>query len=235
MNIFDSVIIDFINQFSRLSWTVDNIINFLSDNHLVKGGLLVAILWWGWFRIDKNQSNVRVHIISTLLSCFVAMVLAKALALTLPSRLRPLHEEGLNFLLPYNTSPTSLEGVSSFPSDHAVLFYTLSTGLFFISRKIGIFALVYTTLFIGFPRVYLCLHYPTDIIGGAIIGIIIGGIGNSKAFNCKVSQPILQWSNSMPGVFYPMFFLITYQIVDIFNSSRAIIKFVYYVFQNMVA
>jgi undecaprenyl-diphosphatase len=161
------------------------------------------------------------------------MTLARALVLTLPYRLRPLHEEGLNFLLPYGMSPTTLEGLSSFPSDHAVLFFALSTGLLFISRKVGTFALSYTALFIIFPRIYLGLHYPTDIIAGAIIGMTIALLGNIYLIKSKRLQSIANWSYSKPNLFYPVFFLFTYQIADMFESSRAIISMGFRLFQNI--
>ncbi len=223
MNVFDSSVTTYVNQFSQHSWILDNLICSLEHNNLLKGGVLVAVLWWAWFKSDKFHSYNREHIISTLLSCFVAMVSAKALMLTLPFRLRPLHEVGLNFILPYGMKSTTLEGWSSFPSDHAALFFTLSTGLLFISKKVGAFALAYTALFICFPRIYLGLHYPTDIIGGVIIGVIIGWLGNIYIIRSKISQLVLKLSHSKPSLFYPLFFLLTYQIVDIFQSSRAII------------
>jgi len=46
------------------------------------------------------------------------------------------------------------------PSDHSVLFYTLSTGLFIVSRRPWLFALVYTTLFTALPHIYLVYTFP---------------------------------------------------------------------------
>ena len=225
MNLFDSAIIEFINHFSRLSWTFDFTVSFISENHLVKAGVLLIIFWWGWFKESNNQAYVRVHMISTLFGCFIAMILARALALLWPFRLRPLHQEDLNFLLPNGMRPTTLEEWSSFPSDHAALFYALSTGMFFISKRVGIGALVYTTLLIGLPRIYLGLHYPTDVIVGALIGIMSALLCNTMIFTEKISQPILNWSRLKPEIFFPIFFIISYQIADIFNNSRAFFAF----------
>ena len=226
MNSLDLEVISFLNQFSQLSWTIDATVRFISQNHLVKGGVLLIIFWWGWFNVRKNQPLVQVHLISTLYSCFIAMALARGLALLLPFRFRPLHEESLSFILPYNMKLTAFDGWSSFPSDHAVLFYALSTGMFFISKKVGLFAIIYTTFFIGLPRIYLGLHYPTDIIGGALIGVVVTLLCQSNYFLKNVSQPTLSFSNSKPEVFYPLLFIVTYQIADMFDNSRHFISFI---------
>ena len=121
-------------------------------------------------------------------------------------------------------APTTLDGWSSFPSDHAVLFFALSTGLCFISRKVGTFTLFYSALFICLPRIYLGLHYPTDIIAGAIIGMTVTLLANIFLIKSKRLQSIANWSYSKPNLFYPLFFLLTYQIADLFDNSRDIVS-----------
>lgn len=235
MNIFDSTIMTYVNQMSQHSKVFDRSLELISHNHLLKGGVIVTILWWLWFKKDEYQTDNRRHIIATIIVCFVGMVLARFLALTLPFRLRPIHEVGLNFVLPYGVSPGGLEGWSSFPSDHAVLFFTLSTGLLFISKKAGSFALSYTVLFIAFPRIYLGLHYPTDIIAGAIFGITIALLSNIHLIKSTRLKSIVNWSYSDPCLFYSLYFLLSYQIVDMFDSSRAIIRAGFKLFQYIFA
>ncbi len=66
---------------------------------------------------------------------------------------------------------------SSFPSGHTSSAFSLATVIaLFVSRDkrwIGILSLV-TAAMIGFSRLYLGVHYPTDVICGMILGIIFG-------------------------------------------------------------
>ena len=224
MNFFDSAIIDSCQQLSNVSWIFDATVNFISENHLIKGGALLAILWWGWFKADEKQRMFRMHMLATLIACLVGIALARSLALILPFRCRPMHDTALKFLLPHTMNPRLATGWSSFPSDHAVLFYALAAGFFYISRKLGIAALIYVTIFVGLPRIYLGLHYPTDIIGGAVVGAGIVLFCNIPFFIRKIFEPVLNWAEAKPEFFYPLFFLISYQIADMFDNCRSFIS-----------
>ncbi|MDP3935285.1 MAG: phosphatase PAP2 family protein [Candidatus Giovannonibacteria bacterium] len=58
----------------------------------------------------------------------------------------------------------------SFPSGHAAFFFALATGVFFYRKWWGI--LFYAiAIAIGFARVAAGLHWPSDILAGAVIGI----------------------------------------------------------------
>lgn len=60
----------------------------------------------------------------------------------------------------------------SFPSGHTLASVESATAIFICNKKIGIPALVLAGL-IAFSRLYLYVHYPTDVLGGAVLGILV--------------------------------------------------------------
>lgn len=67
---------------------------------------------------------------------------------------------------------THLPADSSFPSGHTCAAFAVAGVLFFCcARKIGIPALIFATL-IGWSRLYLGIHFPTDVFVGTFIGLI---------------------------------------------------------------
>ncbi|MDO8483158.1 MAG: phosphatase PAP2 family protein [bacterium] len=61
----------------------------------------------------------------------------------------------------------------SFPSGHATFFFALSTVLYLYNKKLGVFFLVLSAI-MGLARVAAGVHYPLDIVGGAILGACCG-------------------------------------------------------------
>lgn len=132
--------------------------------------------------------------------------------------------------MPLGFDETYAEGPSSFPSDHAALFFALATGIYFLNKKLGVIALVYAFLVICLPRVFLGLHFPTDIMAGAFIGTSIVIMVHKINFFTNLNSLMFDFKRGYPSVFCALFFLITYQIADMFESVRAIMKFSYYIF-----
>lgn len=62
---------------------------------------------------------------------------------------------------------------SSFPSTHSAFAFAAATAIFANYRKIGIAMFCFAAL-IAFSRLYLFLHFPTDVLCGAALGILIG-------------------------------------------------------------
>ena len=61
----------------------------------------------------------------------------------------------------------------SFPSGHTFSSFAAATVLFWHSKRMGICAIVLAAL-IAFSRLYLFVHYPTDVLAGIILGIGFG-------------------------------------------------------------
>jgi undecaprenyl-diphosphatase len=60
----------------------------------------------------------------------------------------------------------------SFPSGHTMSSFTAAVILFARERKSGSIFLILAAL-IGFSRLYLFVHYPTDVLGGIVLGIAL--------------------------------------------------------------
>lgn len=66
----------------------------------------------------------------------------------------------------------------SFPSGHTAASFAAACSIFLYNRKSGILAFVVASL-IGFSRMYLFVHFPTDIIGGIVLGIACAFVARS--------------------------------------------------------
>ncbi|MFD7711909.1 phosphatase PAP2 family protein [Streptomyces sp. NPDC059786] len=60
----------------------------------------------------------------------------------------------------------------SFVSDHATLTMAMAVGLFVANRKFGLVG-IGLALLEGFCRVYMGVHYPTDVVGGFALGTAV--------------------------------------------------------------
>ncbi len=65
------------------------------------------------------------------------------------------------------------ENSYSFPSGHATFFFALATIVWFYDKSWGTVFYFLTTLMVV-ARVMAGVHYPSDIVGGAIIGMAVG-------------------------------------------------------------
>lgn len=76
----------------------------------------------------------------------------------------------------------------SFPSGHATFFFAMATAIYLYNKKWGIVFFIATVL-ITLGRVIAGIHYPSDIIGGAIIGIIVAHATFYFASKMRVKRP----------------------------------------------
>ena len=194
-----------------------------SDGHLFRTVPIVALAWWAWFAPSKKTETNRERVVATLLVCFVAIVVAKLLSISLPFRARPLAIPGLVSRFP-NGSALALEAMSSFPSDHAVLFFSLSVGLAAVSLPVGVYSIVHTIVLVCLPRIYLGMHYPTDIVAGAFIGSGMGWAGSTRTVSSILAKLPMRLLRANPGVFYALLFVMTFLIGTVGADVRRIVE-----------
>lgn len=227
MNAFDSTILSFLGGFTQLSKTLNLWILVISDNDLFKGALTMTLFWWAWNMgaDEEARKRNRQTLLITLLGAFLALFLGRVLQIGLPFRPRPMNDAGLEFLLPIGTEK-KMEHWSSFPSDHAALFFSLATGGWLLSRRIGLACYAYVTLFVCFPRAFLGLHYPTDLLAGAILGALCTLGVNRTVLRERLANPILALAERYTAPFYAAFFFLTFQLATLFDSVRDMAKFI---------
>lgn len=68
-------------------------------------------------------------------------------------------------------------GRFSFPSGHSVSSFSATTVLMLYDRKIGLPPLVLAVL-IAFSRLYLYVHFPSDVLVGAVLGIVFAVVSD---------------------------------------------------------
>jgi membrane-associated phospholipid phosphatase len=155
--------------FGRLSkWVTPRKSRFMSGiTFLGKHQFLIPanLLLIGYFAIIKKQNWFSIRILTIALSSLLLMILLKAIF----QRKRPLS--------PLLNAARGL----SFPSGHAIMsvtFYGLllyiflsETDTYWIRVSVTIL-LVMLILLIGFSRVYLRVHYASDVVAGFVVGFL---------------------------------------------------------------
>ncbi|PIS40247.1 MAG: hypothetical protein COT32_00660 [Candidatus Nealsonbacteria bacterium CG08_land_8_20_14_0_20_36_22] len=108
-------------------------------------------------------------IVQALLSAVLARLVIVNFIRCLWQRPRPFIENNINLLLDYPNK-------ASFPSGHAAFYFAISTIVFLYNKKAGVLFFIASFL-ISLARVFVGIHWPSDILVGAFIGILVGWLG----------------------------------------------------------
>lgn len=231
INPFDAGIISWLNEWAQRSWALDTAMN-LSTSSLVKAAGIVPVIFWAWFRRDDDKDDFtrktreRGILLFGMVFCLFSLFVSRMISKIAPFRIRPLRNPDLHFVLPYGQNPSTLVDWSSFPSDHAAVYFTVAICIYFVSKKAGLLALGYTFFVTCVPRIYLGLHYPTDILAGAALGTAMASLSLSPAIRTAFTGRILRCQELYPGRFYACFFLYALQLATGFELIRELGDFV---------
>ncbi len=130
--------------------------------------LTIIILW-------KNKR----FIVRAFLAGIVARFgFAEVIRLLWPHS-RPFVDNNVNLLLTH-------EATSSFPSGHASFFFALAAVIYGYNKKAGVLFMAGSFL-VSVSRVFCGIHWPADILGGILVGLLSGWLiikltkGNKKS------------------------------------------------------
>ncbi len=128
----------------------------LGDNGII--WILIALLCICF----KKSRRCGILMLITMIFC---LIVGNGFIKNLVARPRP-----FQFLDSEPTLLIPLPSEYSFPSGHTMHGFGAATIIFLHNRKAGIAALLGAAV-IAFSRMYLFVHFPTDILGGLLIGI----------------------------------------------------------------
>ena len=108
-------------------------------------------------------------------SLLIGLLLCNVTLKPLVGRIRPYDYQLLHF---QKEIPLLVEGLHdfSFPSGHTIASFEAATALLIGNKKLGIPAMVLAVI-IAFSRLYLYVHYPTDVLTSVVLGIGIAFLG----------------------------------------------------------
>ncbi|MBQ8180051.1 MAG: phosphatase PAP2 family protein [Candidatus Methanomethylophilaceae archaeon] len=123
---------------------------------------------------------------SMVLAVLIAFTIADLVMKPLFCRERPCDLAGFELLV---SVPTTY----SFPSGHTAMAFAPATVLFLRDRRAGAVALAFAAL-VGVSRMYLFVHWPTDVVVGALVGIVSGYVAA-----LLTERAAARWGRGPPG------------------------------------
>lgn len=137
----------------------------------------LVIVWFVDGKIRKEQ------VLHAIMSALIAWVLTQMLKGIFPT-LRPFEVNGFPPLT------MTVPGDSAFPSGHTAAAFAVAVTMWLHDRRIGLIFIV-VALAIGVGRVLGNVHYPLDILGGALIGTIVAvAVDKAHVYNLITGRKV---------------------------------------------
>jgi undecaprenyl-diphosphatase len=185
INNLDLQLFSYINNFAGHSKALDFTGVFFAQ---YLAYILIAFIIILLFYPNNNRFFNRIMVIVSVFAGLVARFIVKELIILFYHRPRPyVLLSGIHKLI-----PTALaDNYQSFPSGHAIFYFALAMGLFYFNKKLGTYYFV-AAIVMCIARVFVGVHWPTDIAGGAILGMLTALLVNHlyRKYRLKIDSAI---------------------------------------------
>ena len=207
-----------VNAFAARPTTFNHLVVLLTGEDFIKMAPFVAVFVWFWNR--PPHAAHRLIVLRGMAGIFAAFFAGRILQLGLPMRMRPMHDAALGLAQPAFTSHEMLGGWSSFPSDHAAIFGAAVCLVFALSRPLGVLAALYAILVVLLPRLYVGVHFPTDILAGCLLGMAAGLAALTLAAGARLARAVLRFAERHPALFHTAAVIYLIQLSELFHEAR---------------
>ncbi len=148
---------------------VDHAMALVGEYGIIAALLLLTL--WGWWSARRSSADGEAAAFSLAGLLWAPLAAGMALLVNIP--VRGLVERPRPFV-DHKGLVVLVDGKNdfSFVSDHATLTMALAVGLFMVNRRLGLAGIALAALE-GFCRVYMGVHYPTDVLGGLALGTAV--------------------------------------------------------------
>jgi membrane-associated phospholipid phosphatase len=147
-------------------------------------------------------------------------MVSRAVQWTIPTHLRPLFDTQLNFAPPDAGFAAELSHWNCFPSDHVAMYSGLAVALYVVDRKLCLVALALTAVH-AVARMYLGLHFLSDVIGGFGLGALCVALMQLPGPLSRI-EAAMALKVSRPALFYFLAFVGSYEAGVLFDDVRHI-------------
>ena len=205
------------------NWFLDRLAALQESNALLKSVPLLAAYLYFWFRNGQKQQEQRISIVVSIAGTLVGLFVARMLGTIVPFRIRPMYDPHIVHVPLSLPIPADFVDWSSFPSDHAACFCALGFGLIWLSRRLVAPVTLFLLECICLARLYLGIHYASDIVVGAGIGMGTVLLLLRSEWAATLAHPLVALADTRPQLFYPFAFLLTFEMATLFWDARTLV------------
>jgi membrane-associated phospholipid phosphatase len=229
---FDDSVLVWLNTLTLAHPSLTKFLAWLVDTSLVKFGPFTAAIVGLWFLPGAAARERRQGLVRGVAAALLALLVGRALALGLPFRPRPFVRPELGL---HESMGQGLRTWSGFPSDHAVVAFALAVAVATLAPRMGLVLITWATFVVCLPRIMLALHYPTDIIFGALFGVVVAWLCMRLPAMGRVAGRALALEGKAPAWFYACAFLLLYEITEMFDSLRYFVAKFFSLARSLIA